>query len=96
VVTPSAFVANYPEFADALTNFPTLVSNALNDAYSMTPANIWSPALVDQGAQLRAAQILSLSNYGKNLALSDNDGITVYDKRLDRLVAITAGGGSVL
>lgn len=93
-VTPTTFVANYPEFAQA--PLGTVVQNALNDAYSMTPSSVWPTSLVDQAAQLRAAQSLALSPFGRGMALADDEGKTVYDARLDRLVRIAAAGGTVL
>lgn len=94
-VTPQQFVDNYPEFAQALTQQPALVQSVLNDAYALTPASVWPPGIIDQGAQLRAAQSLALSPFGRGMALANEDGKTVYDQRLDRLVAIVAAGGSL-
>lgn len=92
-VSLATFVANYPEFANA----PSPVAqNALNDAYSMTPAAVWPAPILDQAAQLRAAQALALSPFGRNMALANEEGKTVYDGRLQRLVAICAAGGTVL
>lgn len=93
-VTPTQFVANYPEFAQA--PLATVVQNALNDAYSMTPVSVWPSSLVDQAAQLRAAQALALSPFGRGMALANEEGKTVYDQRLQRLVQICAAGGTVL
>lgn len=87
------FLANYPEFA----NVPTpVVTNTLNDAYSMTPSNVWPAAIVDQAAQLRCAQALALSPFARGTNPRDDAGKTVYDERLRRLVQICAAGGTVL
>jgi len=91
VVDPSAFIENYPEFTNAPTD---LIQNELNNAYALTPASLWPSAIIDQGAQLRAAQALALSPFGRGMALANEEGKTVYDARLDRLVAIVAAGGS--
>lgn len=94
-VTPAVFVTNYPEFAQALTSNPDLVQQEINNAYALTPASVWPPAILDQGAQLRAAQALALSPFGRGMALANEEGKTVYDQRLDRLIAIVAAGGSL-
>jgi hypothetical protein len=94
-VTPALFVTNYPEFAQAQTSNPALVQSALDDAYALTPASVWPAAIIDQGAQLRAAQTLALSPFGRGMALANEEGKTVYDQRLDRLIAIVAAGGSL-
>jgi S-(hydroxymethyl)glutathione dehydrogenase/alcohol dehydrogenase len=83
-VTPAQFITNYPEFADALTAYPQLVQNALDDAYALTPAGVWPPTLIDAGAQLRAAQTLALSPYGRGLKLAGADmiiGVDVNDAK---------------
>lgn len=83
------FLTNYPEFA----NVPTpVVQNALNDAYSMTPAATWPVNLLDQGAQLRCAQSLALSPFARGTNPRDDGGKTAYDERLERLVRIAARG----
>jgi hypothetical protein len=94
-VTPAQFVTNYPEFAQAFTSNPALVQKELDNAYAMTPASVWPASILDQGAQLRAAQALALSPFGRGMALANEDGKTVYDERLGRLVAIVAAGGSL-
>lgn len=92
-VDVATFLVNYPEFVNAPTG---VVQNCLNDAYSMTPSAVWPSAILDQGAQLRAAQALALSPFGRGMSYSDPQGKTVYDERLGRLVTIAAAGGSVL
>jgi hypothetical protein len=94
-VSPAQFVDNYPEFAQALTSNPSLVQAVLNDAYDLTPEGIWPANILDQGAQLRAAQSLALSPFGRNMALANEEGKTVYDERLERLMRIVAAGGSL-
>lgn len=87
------FIANFPEFTAAATSTPVMVQSALDAAYLMTPIGIWT-ALQDEGAQLRAAQWIAMSPYGSGLELSRSDGSTLYDSRLNRLIAIVAAGGS--
>lgn len=94
-VTPAQFVENYPEFAPALTQQPALVATTLSDAYALTPDTVWPSGFLDQAAQLRAAQSLALSPYGRGMALANDEGKTVYDLRLERLVTMVGGGGSV-
>lgn len=94
-VTPSEFVANYPEFAEMLTTNPAALQNVLDDAYKKTPVALWT-TLTDEGAQLRAAQALAQSPFARNLELANNDGKTVYDARLAELVDIIGAGGTVL
>lgn len=92
-VSPSTFLVNYPEF----TQVPiAALTNALNDAYSMTPAAVWPAPILDQAAQLRAAQSLALSPFGRGANPRDDQGRTVYDVRLQRLIQIAAAGGTVL
>jgi len=91
-VDVSVFLTNYPEFVNAPTE---VVQNCLNDAYSMTPDVVWPSNLVDQAAQLRCAQALALSPFGRGMSYADKQGNTVYDDRLNRLIQIAAAGGSV-
>jgi hypothetical protein len=89
-VSLATFLVNYPEF----TNAPSgMVQNALNDAYGLTPVGVWA-TYTDQGAQLRAAQAMAHSPFGVGLSLSRDDGTTIYDQRLSRLVQMVAAGGS--
>lgn len=87
------FLVNYPEFNAV--PIP-VVTNSLNDAYSMTPTAVWPPAIIDQAAQLRCAQSLALSPFARGTNPRDDGGKTVYDERLQRLVMIAAAGGTVL
>jgi hypothetical protein len=93
VVTPGEFTAYYPEFADAPS---VLVSEAIRQAYALTPASVWPAALQDAGVMLRAAQSLAQSPFGRNMSLADDDGKTAYDMRLERLISIVAAGGAVI
>jgi hypothetical protein len=95
-VSPSQFVANYPEFADALSQQPALIQNVLDEAYLLTPDSVWPAWLVDQAAQLRAAQALALSPFGRALQLTEKDGGTVYDARLERIARLVGAGGSLV
>lgn len=92
MVSAATFIVNYPEF----TNAPNaLVTNELANAYTMTAATTWG-VYQDQGAQLRTAQALALSPFGRGMALANEEGATVYDTRLDALVMVVAAGGSLL
>lgn len=91
-IDPTAFIVNYPEF----TNAPSpLIANELANAYLQCPSDLWG-SYIDIGAQLRAAQALALSPFGRGMALSNDEGKTVYDSRLEMLEMTVAAGGRLL
>lgn len=91
-VTVSTFLESFPEFAgtDA-----TLIGRKLIDAAAQVPGSVWG-AKQDQGIELTAAHMLALSPFGEPGRLVDDDGTTIYEKRLRTMQVQVAGGARVL
>ena len=88
-MTVAEFKAAFPEFENAPT---ATVEAELEIAESLRPESVWT----DETRRARAigltvAQVLAQKPNARDMQLS-SDGVTVYDKRLDELIAIQAGG----
>lgn len=91
-VTADSFRESYPEF----TNLGDDVIEAkITDGELRCPSSVWGD-FADTGVCLYVAQRLALSPWGRDLKLTNDDGSTVYDRELERLVRVVASGGRVI
>ena len=74
-----------------------MVDAYLTRASELTPGSIWGgdnagESLTEQGTLVRCAWLLSLSPFARKMALTDKDGVNIYDRRLTELKRMVSSG----
>ena len=90
-MSPTAFLARYPEFARA--GLP-LVEAVLGECAARLDVGTWG-TLFDAGHGLLTAHTLALSPFGQAARMAPKDGVTTYWRQYDELLRIVSCGGAV-
>ena len=96
VIDDGDFVDRFPEFVEAETAYPGMITSCIASAQRRVDETVWGSTYQD-GAMMLAAHLLAISPFGQNARLVAKDGSSTYLTEFERMRdEATFGAGRVL